>query len=281
MQKKIRKHQGIIQTGGNKGRLKKEYRYSGKKLKSGLPQIIKSKKKKRGWFKKKMSGGQIENKFEEFVNTLNDWMNSNEESSFSEKFLQNRQNMEHVVKKIIDIYNKDEKIPLNLIFFGSGNCRGELILVKKLASLDIRIESIKVIDPIYDEFQELNPFIAEIYDWDRINRKIYNKTKKFIKFRDIWTRNNSIRILFQIPPTLTIPEGDISIYRGFFTRNKKNVLNYMYSCDNEFSKKFDLDANDFEQLVGGCFIKDSSKIWDHINSFKLVSESEEKQNNFI
>ncbi len=34
--KKIRKHQGIIQTGGNKGRLKKGYRYSGKKLKSGL-----------------------------------------------------------------------------------------------------------------------------------------------------------------------------------------------------------------------------------------------------
>ena len=34
--KKIRKHQGIIQTGGNKGRLKKGYRYSGKRLKSGL-----------------------------------------------------------------------------------------------------------------------------------------------------------------------------------------------------------------------------------------------------
>ena len=42
---KTRKHKGIIQTGGNKGRLKKGYRYSGKKLKSGLPQIIKSKKK--------------------------------------------------------------------------------------------------------------------------------------------------------------------------------------------------------------------------------------------
>jgi serine/threonine protein kinase len=43
--KKIRKHQGITQTGGNKGKLKKGYRYSGKKLKSGLPQIIKSKKR--------------------------------------------------------------------------------------------------------------------------------------------------------------------------------------------------------------------------------------------
>ena len=41
--KKVRKHQGITQTGGNKGRLKKGYRYSGKKLKSGLPQIVKSK----------------------------------------------------------------------------------------------------------------------------------------------------------------------------------------------------------------------------------------------
>ena len=44
--KKTRKHQGVNQTGGNKGRLRKGYRYSGKKLKSGLPQIIKCKSKK-------------------------------------------------------------------------------------------------------------------------------------------------------------------------------------------------------------------------------------------
>ena len=44
--KKIRKHKGIIQIGGNKGRLRKGYRYSGKKLKSGLPEIIKCKSKK-------------------------------------------------------------------------------------------------------------------------------------------------------------------------------------------------------------------------------------------
>ena len=44
--RKPRKHQGITQTGGNKGRLRKGYRYSGKKLKSGLPQIIKCKSKK-------------------------------------------------------------------------------------------------------------------------------------------------------------------------------------------------------------------------------------------
>ena len=44
--KKVRKHQGINQTGGNAGRLRKGYRYSGKKLKSGLPQIIKCKSKK-------------------------------------------------------------------------------------------------------------------------------------------------------------------------------------------------------------------------------------------
>ena len=43
--KKPRKHQAIHQSGGNKGRLKKGYRYSGKKLKSGLLQIIKCKKK--------------------------------------------------------------------------------------------------------------------------------------------------------------------------------------------------------------------------------------------
>ena len=38
--KNIRKHQGINQSNG---RLKKGYKYSGKKLKSGLPQIIKAK----------------------------------------------------------------------------------------------------------------------------------------------------------------------------------------------------------------------------------------------
>jgi len=44
----IRKHQGIVQTGGKKGKLKKGYKYSGKKLKSGLPQIVKVKKSKKG-----------------------------------------------------------------------------------------------------------------------------------------------------------------------------------------------------------------------------------------
>jgi len=47
IKKKIRKHQGICQSGGNKGKLKRGYRYSGKKLKSGLPQIIKVNKSKK------------------------------------------------------------------------------------------------------------------------------------------------------------------------------------------------------------------------------------------
>jgi hypothetical protein len=37
--------------GGNVGRLRKGYRYSGKKLKSGLPQIIKCKLRKRDQYK--------------------------------------------------------------------------------------------------------------------------------------------------------------------------------------------------------------------------------------
>ena len=43
----IRKHKGIIQYGGNKGRLKKGYKYSGKKLKNGKAEIIKVKKIKK------------------------------------------------------------------------------------------------------------------------------------------------------------------------------------------------------------------------------------------
>ena len=43
VKKIVRKHRGIIQTGGNKGRLRKGYKYTGKKLKNGLPQITKCK----------------------------------------------------------------------------------------------------------------------------------------------------------------------------------------------------------------------------------------------
>jgi hypothetical protein len=45
--KKIRKHKGIIQTGGNAGRLQKGYKYSGKRLKNGMPEILKVKSVKK------------------------------------------------------------------------------------------------------------------------------------------------------------------------------------------------------------------------------------------
>ena len=44
--KKVRKHKGIVQTGGNKGKLKKGYKYTGKRLKNGLAEIKKVKVKK-------------------------------------------------------------------------------------------------------------------------------------------------------------------------------------------------------------------------------------------
>ena len=40
----VRKHRGIVQTGGNAGKLRKGYRYSGKTLKNGKPEIIKARK---------------------------------------------------------------------------------------------------------------------------------------------------------------------------------------------------------------------------------------------
>jgi len=42
--KKVRRHQGIAQKGKQKGKLKKGYKYTGKRLKSGLAEIIKIKK---------------------------------------------------------------------------------------------------------------------------------------------------------------------------------------------------------------------------------------------
>jgi len=41
--KKVRKHKGIIQSGGNKGKLKKGFKYTGKRTKTGLPIIKKTK----------------------------------------------------------------------------------------------------------------------------------------------------------------------------------------------------------------------------------------------
>ena len=38
--KKIRKHRGIHQTGGNKGKLKKGFKYSGKRFKNGKAEIV-------------------------------------------------------------------------------------------------------------------------------------------------------------------------------------------------------------------------------------------------
>jgi len=58
--KLTRKHSGIIQTGGNAGRLKKGFRYSGLKLKSGLPQIVKTTKKTTK--RRKQRGGKKINK---------------------------------------------------------------------------------------------------------------------------------------------------------------------------------------------------------------------------
>ena len=39
--KKVRKHVGIVQTGGNAGRLKKGYKYSGERLANGMSKIVK------------------------------------------------------------------------------------------------------------------------------------------------------------------------------------------------------------------------------------------------
>ena len=61
----VRKHQGIVQTGGNTGRLRKGYRYSGKKLKNGLSQIIKVKKSKTRKNITKKRGGSKE--FEKII----------------------------------------------------------------------------------------------------------------------------------------------------------------------------------------------------------------------
>ena len=49
----VRKHNGIIQDGPNKGRLKPGYRFTGEKTQTGKPVIVKSKSLKGGAFWKK------------------------------------------------------------------------------------------------------------------------------------------------------------------------------------------------------------------------------------
>ena len=59
--KQIRKHRGIHQSGGSIGKLKKGFRYSGKTLKNGKPEIVKAKKKiiKSRGGQKIQSGGSL------------------------------------------------------------------------------------------------------------------------------------------------------------------------------------------------------------------------------
>ena len=76
--KKTRKHQGIIQSGGNKGKLKKGYKYSGKKLKSGLPQILKvTKKKNKSQKKNKILRGGYSESHVEYNDNLTEFLNNN------------------------------------------------------------------------------------------------------------------------------------------------------------------------------------------------------------
>jgi hypothetical protein len=42
--RKVRKHRGIIQTGGNTGRLRKGYKYTGRRLKNGKAEIVRVKR---------------------------------------------------------------------------------------------------------------------------------------------------------------------------------------------------------------------------------------------
>ena len=42
--KKVRKHRGVIQTGGNTGRLRKGYKYTGRRLKNGKAEIVRVKR---------------------------------------------------------------------------------------------------------------------------------------------------------------------------------------------------------------------------------------------
>ena len=67
----VRKHRGINQFGGKIGKLKKGYKYSGKTLKNGKPEIIKIKKRK--VIKKVQKGGFLVKVTEEdFYNYLKD-----------------------------------------------------------------------------------------------------------------------------------------------------------------------------------------------------------------
>ncbi len=92
--KKVRKHRGIIQKGGNTGRLRKGFRYSGKKLKNGLPQIIKVTKKK----KKKIinGGGNGDEKYDESYDS------DDEDDMVEPDELKDDYNDEHIIKYSYD-----------------------------------------------------------------------------------------------------------------------------------------------------------------------------------
>jgi phosphorylcholine metabolism protein LicD len=152
-----RKHKGIIQKGGNKGKLKKGYKFTGKRTKTGLPIIKKVRKVK---YKKKQYGGR---------------------EPFSPLFAKdNLIELLDVCKKLVESCDKNniEYIPFGGTFIGAIRHKG---FIPWDTDIDF-VFNIKDIDKFKDVNKDLSIFGLDVRKEIFFNKQyitVYKKDKEY------------------------------------------------------------------------------------------------------
>ena len=170
--KKTRKHKGIHQTGGNKGKLKKEFKYSGKRLKSGLPQIIQV-----GGPKKKKYRQHLEDTI--FIITPEDRYNEWKRLISSYKY--QLANLRHKYNKD-EITKKEKYIRDNL---------KKMIQYEKKHSIYTNIEMLKIYkkNELKQEIKEMEQKIKKILKKIREVSALITDTKIWIQYNRVFKDN--------------------------------------------------------------------------------------------
>jgi hypothetical protein len=237
--KKIRKHQGINQQ---TGRLKKGYRYSGKTLKSGLPQIIKTKNIQKG-------GNNINDEVQILLQMIEEYFN----------------NQNQTIKKIkdSDLLNKKDIKDLELKY-------EFLEVMKELIDnmIKLYVES-QVLKDLYMIIQDQIDVISKVENSQPSGKKLKHDEKVMVanilknKERidpDIMSRE--IRLIKPIADDnfLYIKVMDDLLGKNFKLnpRTKKYTFNWNYKTDTnilknkvtEIKKKYD----NFKEKVDFKFI---------------------------
>ena len=258
-----RKHKGIIQKGINKGKLKKGYKYIGKKTKTGLP-IKKSKKKSK---KKKNRYRSIKFKTQKGGSTM---VKIDQIEIIGEE---NKKKMVNTIRKLVKIFEK-----FNIEYMAEGGTLLGLIRHKGLIPWDDDIDlsvpekysDIFIKEEFINELKKNNLGIAKhwvgykIFPLDGIN--IFYSDNKSIRnykwpFVDVLFSNNSNgKIKLNVWPSSMFLEKDVyplkkykfEDFEIYGPNRPEPYLNNMYGGDwNKIGKKI-CYSHIKEKVIAGC-----------------------------